>query len=212
VRDLFSRYPGELIGIPTGAVSGFDVLDLDPRHGSDAWFHANRDRLPPTRTHSTQSGGLHMLFRHSEGVRCSAGKIAPGVDVRGDGGYVVYWPAAGLSVSNAGALAGWPAWLLASINPPPRPRPAEPPPVRGGGYAAAALRHGVQAVARAAEGTRNETLNREAFALSRFGRSGALDPQRVANALATAAFQAGLSGPEIAATLASAFRAAGLEI
>jgi hypothetical protein len=151
-----------------------------------------------------------MLFRHKEGVRNSAGKIAPGVDVRGDGGYVIWWPAKGLPVTNAGALADWPAWLLAAINPPPRPRPAEPPPIQGGGYALSALRRGVDAVARAAPGTRNDTLNREAFALSRFARCGALDPQLIANHLAAAAASAGLSLSEIAATLDSAFRARGI--
>jgi hypothetical protein len=150
-----------------------------------------------------------MLFRHAQGVRNSAGKIAPGVDVRGDGGYIIAWPAAGLPVENAGALADWPAWLLAIINPPPRPRPAVPPTIQGTGYAAAALRSAVEAVARAAPGSRNDTLNRETFALSRFGR-GALDMQRVANALAIAAHAAGLPGPEIAATLESAFRARGI--
>jgi hypothetical protein len=117
-----------------------------------------------------------------------------------------------LPVINGDARADWPEWLLAIIKPPPRSRPVEPPPMPGTGYAAAALRRGFEAVARAAEGTRNDTLNREAFALSRFARNGELAPQRIANALATAAFQAGLSAPEIAATLASAFRAAGIPL
>jgi hypothetical protein len=59
-----------------------DALDIDPRHGGDVWYAANLSRLPRTRTHQTRSGGLHILFDHADGVRSSAGKIAPGIDVR----------------------------------------------------------------------------------------------------------------------------------
>jgi hypothetical protein len=119
VRDLWRRWPGDLIGTPTGIVNGFDVLDIDPRHGGDMWHAAHMGRLPSTRIHQTRSGGLHILFRHAEGVRNSAGKIAPGVDVRGEGGFVIWWPAAGCSVLHGGPQAPWPTWLLAVLRPPP---------------------------------------------------------------------------------------------
>jgi hypothetical protein len=35
---------------------------------------------------------LHFFFQHAPGLRCSRGLIAPGVDVRADGGYVIWWP------------------------------------------------------------------------------------------------------------------------
>jgi hypothetical protein len=41
---------------------------------------------------------LHLIFQHAAGLRCSAEKIAAGVDVRAIGGYVIWWPAAGLPV------------------------------------------------------------------------------------------------------------------
>jgi hypothetical protein len=123
VRALWRRWPGPLIGTPTGDRNGFDVLDVDPRHGGDAWHAAHRSRLPPTRMHQTGGAGLHILFRHREGVRNSAGKIAPGIDVRGEGGFVIWWPAAGCPVLAEGGPADWPAWLLALLIPPP-PRPA----------------------------------------------------------------------------------------
>ena len=119
VRDLWRRWPGPLIGTPTGNVNTFDVLDVDPRHGGDVWHVANRNRLPSTRIHETRSGGLHILFRHHDGVRNSAGRIAPGIDVRGEGGFVVWWPATGGSVKAEGAPAACPGWLLALILPPP---------------------------------------------------------------------------------------------
>ena len=106
VRNLWCNYPGALVGVPTGGISGIDVLDIDPRHGGDKWLEAIRDRLPATRTHATRSGGYHLLFRHRSGMGCSASRIARGVDVRADGGYACWWPAAG---SPTARLASWPA-------------------------------------------------------------------------------------------------------
>jgi hypothetical protein len=122
VVDLWRLSPGPLIGVPTGEASGIDVLDIDPRHGGNAWLEEARDSLPITRTHHTQSGGLHILFRHAEGVRNSASKIAPGVDTRGAGGYIVFWPAAGCRVENPTTLEDWPKWLLKLLNPPIKKR------------------------------------------------------------------------------------------
>lgn len=38
LRELWRYHPGPLIGVPTGEVSGIDVLDIDPRHGGNNWF------------------------------------------------------------------------------------------------------------------------------------------------------------------------------
>ena len=123
IRTLFATPTAELIGVPTGAASGLDVLDLDPRHGSDSWWEEHSECIPPTRAHQTRSGGTHLLFKHRPGVRCSAGAIAPGVDVRADGGYVVWHPASGLPILSDRDPAPWPAWLLAGLD----TRPARTP-------------------------------------------------------------------------------------
>jgi hypothetical protein len=99
-----------LVGVATGAASGFDVLDIDLPEGV-AWYDANFDALPTTRAHTTQRGGLHLLFRAAPGLRCSASRIAAGVDVRADGGYVIWWPREGLPIDDA-PLCEWPEWLL----------------------------------------------------------------------------------------------------
>ena len=100
-----------LIGVPTGAESGWDVLDIDPRQGGDIWLAANADRLPVTRVQRTRSGGRHYYFRARPGMRCSTGRVAPGVDIRGEGGFVIAWEASGFPVEQPGALADWPDWL-----------------------------------------------------------------------------------------------------
>jgi hypothetical protein len=97
-----------LVGFATGAVSGIDVLDVDP--DGRAWFDANYDALPQTRAHQTQRG-LHLLFRHADGLRCSTSRIAPGVDVKADGGYAIYWPREGLPIEDW-PMCEWPEWLL----------------------------------------------------------------------------------------------------
>jgi hypothetical protein len=207
LRELWRRYSGELIGVPTGEASRLAVLDIDIQHATARhWWPGNRARLLPTRVHRTRSRGLHLLFRHASGIRNSAAKIALGIDVRAEGGYIIWWPAAGLPVLADGPLAPWPAWLLADLQPPPAPS------VRRAWwnsvayddkrrrYAIAGLRHAVERVATAPDGTRNDTLNRETFGLARFLSDGSL---------AIAARHAGLGPAETAATLASALRAGG---
>ena len=65
----FEHPHARLVGVPTGAVTGIDVLDLDPRNGSNAWREASIHRLPETRIHGTMNGGEHWLFRLPKGDR-----------------------------------------------------------------------------------------------------------------------------------------------
>ncbi|MBF0563083.1 MAG: bifunctional DNA primase/polymerase [Alphaproteobacteria bacterium] len=216
VRDLWRRWPGPLVGIRTGTESGLDVLDLDRQHGAAAWWVTYRDRIPNTRTHRTRSGGLHLLFRHLPGLRCSTAKVGPGVDIKADGGCCIWWPSAGLPVlvdMPLTDLAGWPQWLIDAALPPPKPvyvpKPLPADGTRAERYARAALRHAADRVATAPTGSRNDILNRETHALARFIIEGTLDPQDIANALAVAALAAGLDRAEVVATIASGLRAAG---
>ena len=102
---MWPRSP--LVGAPTGKVNEFDVLDVDGRAGRE-WLA--RNEVPPTRVHYTQRG-CHLLFEHAPGLRCSTGRIAEGVDVRAEGGYVIYWPREGLPIEDLPIVA-WPEWLL----------------------------------------------------------------------------------------------------
>jgi hypothetical protein len=95
IEGWWAQWPDANVAILTGQPSGLVVVDVDVE-GLGAWYGlCDRFGTPPTATVQTPSGGLHVYFAHdySRGdVRNSAGKIAPGIDVRGTGGYVVAPP------------------------------------------------------------------------------------------------------------------------
>ena len=106
------------IGIPTGAVSGFVVRDIDP--GGDASLASlagQHGSLPETRTVKT-GRGRQLWFKYpGVPVRCSACVLGRGLDFRGDGGYVVAPPSIHpngqrYAFLNNCELAEMPAWLI----------------------------------------------------------------------------------------------------
>lgn len=205
IRRLCREHPGVLIGVPAGKGSGFDVLDLDIKHQEARdWWRENRHRLPRTRIHRTRSGGLHLLFVHNDVVRCSASKIARGVDTRADGGYIIWWPAAGFPVLSDAAPAPWPAWLLEEFRPKPRPSAPSSSTIvsRGDGW----LRGLVRTVIGAAEGQRNSILFWASCRAGEAVRNGGADETFVTDVLAEAAGRAGLSRAEACRTIQSGMR------
>jgi hypothetical protein len=96
IRFWYARWRGCNIGIRTGAQSGLVVLDVDPRHeGTDSLAELEKKHgpLPVTVEVITGSGGRHFYFSHPGGrVENSAGRFGRGIDIRGDGGFVVAVP------------------------------------------------------------------------------------------------------------------------
>jgi Bifunctional DNA primase/polymerase, N-terminal len=198
--------PDYLVGVPTGGVSGFDALDLDAKHNSaNEWWRDNRHRLPTTRIHRTRSGGLHALFKHDGLIRNTASKIATGVDTRGDGGYIIWWPAAKFPVLSDAPLASWPDWLLAEFKPKPRPRfvssTAQPR-----GHGDDRLRGLVRTVANAREGERNAVLFWASCRAGEAIRDGLTTEHFITSALLQAALHAGLEQRAALASIASGLR------
>lgn len=87
IARLFAPFPHALIAIATGG--GLVVVD-DDRGMPEPDYS-----MPETLVARTANRGWHYYFQCSTPVRNSAGKIAEGVDVRGEGGYVVAPPSAG---------------------------------------------------------------------------------------------------------------------
>jgi hypothetical protein len=216
-RQMFQRVRAYGIGVPTGEFSGFVAVDIDVKDGRAGmeWLAANEHRLPRTRRHGTQSGGAHLLFLAPPGrvVRNSTSRIAPGVDIRGDGGYVVFPPTPQYSILDDAMPVPLPGWLLAMLDP-PRPAPTPAAPIRMPGeasrYALAALDNECTAILNAPDGAKHETLNRAAYSIGGLVAAG-----EIPEAEARSALESALSGirhrcedfPAAQRTLAQAFRA-----
>src|ERR1044072_4419745 len=82
------------IGLRTGVRSGFWALDIDPKSGGDQSLlslEAQYGGMPETRIHRTGSNGLHYLFQLPDDfeVTNARGRLPRGIDVRGNGGFIV---------------------------------------------------------------------------------------------------------------------------
>jgi hypothetical protein len=116
IEKLALRFRGaKLIAVATGAISGIDVLDIDPRHGGDRWFFEHRDQLPKTRVYETRGGGWHFIFKHSPALRSSVNRLAHGVEFLSTGRFAVRWSAHSCRVLCEGPVATLPAWLRESL-------------------------------------------------------------------------------------------------
>jgi putative DNA primase/helicase len=108
IRRWWSIHRTALVAMPTGR--GLVVVDIDIRNGGEVdpdW--------PATLIVRTRSGGWHLYYLSAEPVRCSAGKVAPGVDIRAAGGYaIVPSPGSGWSWGNDLPLAELPASIVAA--------------------------------------------------------------------------------------------------
>lgn len=157
------------IGIPTGEASGWLVLDIDPRHGGDASLTAligEHGDLPETLEARTGGDGHHIIFAYPHGSNIRNSKrLGAGIDVRGEGGYIVVAP----SIHASGKTYQWlndnkpasaPEWLLKLLAEENKARPntltTEP---RG------QEKTSVEIGRRISEGERNQTLFRIAAAI-----------------------------------------------
>lgn len=194
---------GYNLGFRTGAKSGLVVIDDDqPREGGG-------DYTPPPTALVAESptGGRHYYYRAPDPCPGnSASKLAPHVDVRGEGGQVVVPPSVhplkrrSYRWVSTGEPGVFPAAPTVDMT---RPSPA---PVASG-YAQTALVREAAQVRTCAEGARNDTLNRAAFNLGQLVASGALLEADVRGELLAAASIAGLSESEAVPTIRSGLSA-----
>jgi putative DNA primase/helicase len=94
IRAWWDTWPSAMIGVPTGAASGIDVVDLDVKPDE---FIDGRKHLPNWKDLSctvvtTPRGGAHVYFQSDGSVRNTTDRIAPGIDTRGKGGYIIVPP------------------------------------------------------------------------------------------------------------------------
>lgn len=107
IAAWWSRWPQANVGLAAGD-NRLAILDVDPRHGGGESLHRLAERMtqrgismPKTPTVVTGSNGMHLYFAAPEGgVKGGSnvfGPDAPGLDVRGRGGYVVAPPSRHIS-------------------------------------------------------------------------------------------------------------------
>jgi KaiC/GvpD/RAD55 family RecA-like ATPase len=129
VDRWWTKWPDAMPALPTGKTNGVAVLDVD-QHGDKDGDAALRDlghdtdKLSPVWV-TTPSGGRHILFRWPDGMGNSAAGLPAGVDVRGQGGYVIAPGAAngkGAYKLSSGSLSDdlpdWPKALLPRLKAP----------------------------------------------------------------------------------------------
>lgn len=102
IRAWWNQRPTALVGVPTGSLTGFVVLDYDSYKASpeaNAWVEEHTDILMTTRCHTTLGGGRHYIFRAAPNTRYQSGTdlllsgaVRKGIDLRAEGGYIIWWP------------------------------------------------------------------------------------------------------------------------
>jgi hypothetical protein len=206
VTELFTAYPGALIGVPTGVASGFFVVDVDSARYATAaaWYEENASRLL-TRSHRTRSGGLHLVYKHA-GHRGTASKLARGVDTRGEGSLVIWWPAhVAQDEAAEKPVADLPQWLISALAPPRATRPRSS--WNGGDIT---LRGVIRTVAHAPQGQRNALLFWGTCRVGEAVRERVLDTGLAIDLMLRAAAHAGLQHAEALRTIDSALKTTGV--
>ena len=123
ITKWMAKYPKSINwAVATGAKSGIVVIDIDPRHGGDKSI--KNFEIPDTLSASTGGGGTHYYFSYPGfKIKSNSGVIADGIDVRGDGGYVILPPSTHLkgkqykwekNFTPTFKLAGTPKWVYDS--------------------------------------------------------------------------------------------------
>lgn len=206
IEAWWRQNPDYNIGVATGPVSGFWALDVDVCDGTpgqktiDDLEMANGD-LPITPAQITGRGGKHYLFKWSDGVR-NRGKFAPGLDVRGDGGYILVAPS---KLSGHGSykwifapdleFADAPGWLMAMIVKHAEPRPEHVAPQvtrppsdgRASAWGEAAIRAICDEVATCPPGSQSDKLIRAATRIGSIAAGGSAQESWATESLIAAA-------------------------
>jgi putative DNA primase/helicase len=231
IARWWQQWPDANIAVATGPGSRLFVLDVDGVEGERSLVALERQHGDVPETYCQQQTGsgegwqAFFAWPIDRTIRNSAGKLGAGLDIRGDGGYVVLPP----SVHPSGRKYMWaldrspwelppepaPAWLIELLDPPqtePEPRTESTGQSGGQGerYVLKALEDELALVAAAPSGRRNHQLNASAHALFRFVADNRIDRDVVVRGLEAAAQHAGLHAREALPTIRSAARARGV--
>ena len=195
----------KLWAVPTGAMNGIIALDVDVKDANENGFQTLQSQnyyLPNTRSQTTKSGGKHFLYRYpTDGRRYgNRVKFAPGLDIRGEGGYVAYYGLDDHPIAEA------PQWLLDEA------LKAEKAAVDfdnlvlvAPNIVQAIIESACENVRQAPEGESNNVLNTESYRVGQLLPSGSIDRTYAYDQLYKAARERGKPHHEAHATIESGF-------
>ncbi|GAA3293122.1 bifunctional DNA primase/polymerase [Dactylosporangium vinaceum] len=218
IAAMVAAQPTGLLAIRTGAVAGLVVVDIDPGHGGAL----DPALMPQTACVVTGSGGWHLYYRHpGTPVLNSQGRLGEGIDVRGDGGYVVAPPSIHPRTRRPYRWAGgrpvveMPPALITACRPAPAattttPRVTSSTPAGGISSPDALLRSLLDTVRHAPKGRRRSTLYGCARGVARMVAADAISLRDAMNALYDAGMGAGQTDRETRAAIAGGFRDEGV--
>jgi putative DNA primase/helicase len=220
IEAWWDGHPEYLVATPT---EGLIVVDLDEPHNRPptgetwAWWcrFAEPHGWDPTVAPlvATPRGGYHIYWRQPDGVtvRNSASKLAPGVDIRADGGYVIV-PGSRLPDGREyellqpfpAKLVDAPPWLIEACNRTDTPEKVGTAvqtssrriPLDGTRFGLQALDAELGRLATTPEGQRNHALNRAAFKVGQLVAGGQLESHYANDQLEAVALRIGLQGGE----------------
>lgn len=125
VTKWWIQSPDANIAIITGKISGIIVLDIDGEEGQATLSDLIKSKKIPKTPVSSTGKGSHYIFKHPGGEYRNFARRLPGLDFRGDGGYIVAPP----SIHPSGKVYSWsispenidpalpPEWLMDLIAP-----------------------------------------------------------------------------------------------
>ncbi|MFG2043137.1 bifunctional DNA primase/polymerase [Dactylosporangium sp. NPDC048998] len=220
ITAMVAAQPTGLLAIRTGAVAGLVVVDIDPGHGGAL----DPALMPQTSCVVTGSGGWHLYYRHpGTAVLNSQGRLGEGIDVRGDGGYVVAPPSIHPRTGrpyrwvSGRPVVEMPPGLVAACRPAPATEPSTgtaraTSTTWGGGISSpdALLKSLLDTVRHAPKGRRRATLYGCARGVARMVAANTISLRDAMNALYDAGMGAGQTDRETRAAIAGGFRDEGV--
>jgi len=213
--ELFMCHPtAALIGVRCGVASMLVVVDVDPE--GRKWLQLHLRRLGNTRIHMTPRGGVHIVYQMplppTPMITCrqvcdGQRLLGKGVDIKGDGGYVIWPGSPGYMISHDVPPAKMPAWLIRKLlrkpaKPPEVPRETRPPMNR--------FERLLQVIENAKTGERNQRIFWTACRAGELVKQGFLTETEAINRVAAAGERA-LTGEKDAAKEARATAISGVK-